>query len=158
MQHLLNTRIYARLVSSLVLSLLVAGCAVQYVSRYDAVTETSITEIQRGVEGLLQQIERGAGTPAADYENFVATYESLHVDAAMLNSRAQALALNSITAEQSELLQEWLRSLEALHQTGIADPLLLVPVRQQAEQLFVAMLKFELAKKRQFDQGVTLQE
>ncbi|MEL7022223.1 MAG: hypothetical protein AAGL69_00560 [Pseudomonadota bacterium] len=158
MQLVTRTRTSLLLLAGLLLSLIVAGCSVQYVSRYDAVTENSITEIQRKVEGLLQHIERTAGTQAAEYDNFVTFYEELHVAAAMLNSRAQALALNSITAEQSGLLQEWLRSLESLHQTGITDPVLLIPVRQQAEQIFVAMLKFELAKKRQFDRGVTIQE
>lgn len=126
------------------------ACTVQYVSRYDEATERSITSIQRTVEGLLQSIESRLGTPEADYENFAETYEQLHVDAALLNTRAQAIELNSITAEQSALLIGWLENLESLHKTGFPNvpEVLLIP-KQQASQIFVAMLRFELAKKRE---------
>lgn len=130
--------------------LVLSACTVQYVSRYDAATEQSITNIQRSVEGLLQSIEGNLGTPESDYEHYTDVYEELHVDAALLNTRAQAIEMNSITAEQSALLMGWLQNLEALHKTGIPNsPEVLMIPRQQAEQIFVAMLRFELAKKRE---------
>lgn len=129
------------------------SCTVQYVSRYDEATEQAITSIQRNLEGLFQKIERSLGTPDAAHENFETTYEQLHVDAAMLSSRAQAIDLNSITAEQSKLLIKWLADLEELHKTGFNIGMLTVS-RAQAEQIFVAMLKFELAKKRQLDPAI----
>lgn len=135
------------------LGVFLTSCAVQYVSRYDEATEQAITSIQRNLEGLFQSIERGLGTPDAAHENFVSTYEQLHVDAAMLSSRAQAIDLNSITAEQSKLLITWLTNLEELHKTGLNSGMLTVS-RTQAEQIFVAMLKFELAKKRQLDPAI----
>lgn len=137
----------------LFLGVFLAGCAVQYVSRYDEATEQAITSIQRNLEGLFQSIERNLGTPDAAHENFVSTYEQLHVDAVMLSSRAQAIDLNSITAEQSKLLITWLANLEELHKTGFNIGMLTVS-RAQAEQIFVAMLKFELAKKRQLDPAI----
>lgn len=138
--------------------LLLAGCSVQYVSRYDATTEQSITDIQRGVEALLQRVDRSIGTPEADYANFVQEYERLQIDAAMLNARAQAISQNSITAEQSAQLMGWLANLEQLHQTGFTSSELLAVPRRMGEQIFVAMLKFELAKKRQFDSALIDQE
>lgn len=135
-------------------ALLLSSCAVQYVSRYDEATEKGITTIQRNVESLFQKIERSLGTPEAAYENYETTYEQLHVDAAMLNSRAQAIDHNSITAEQSKLLMTWLDNLEELHKTGFTNAGMLAITRQQAEQIFVAMLKFELAKKRQLDPAI----
>lgn len=137
-----------------VLASLLSSCAVQYVSRYDEATERSVTTIQRNVEGLFQKIERSLGTPEADYENYVSVYEKLNVDAAMLSSRAQAIDLNSITAEQSQLLMGWLTNLEILHKTGFNNAGMLAVTRSQAEQIFVAMLKFELAKKRQLDPAI----
>lgn len=137
-----------------VFGLLLSSCAVQYVSRYDETTERSITTIQRNVEGLFQKIERSLGTPEAAYENHVSVYEQLHVDAAMLSSRAQAIDLNSITAEQSQLLMNWLTNLEELHKTGFNNAGMLAVTRSQSEQIFVAMLKFELAKKRQLDPAI----
>ena len=136
------------------LTFLLSSCAVQYVSRYDEVTERSITKIQRNVEGLFQKIERSLGAPEAAYEHFESTYEQLHVDAAMLSSRAQAIDNNSITAEQSKLLIAWLENLEELHKTGFTNAGMLAITRQQGEQIFVAMLKFELAKKRQLDPAI----
>jgi len=138
--------------------LAVSGCAVQYVSRYDEITETSITEIQRSVERLFQSIERSLGAPEAAYEHYISTYEQLHVDAAMLSTRAQAIDLNSITAEQSQLLMGWLSNLEELHKTGFTSGEMVAITRQQGEQIFVAMLKFELAKKREFDSAIIEEE
>ena len=140
------------------LAFLLSSCTVQYVSRYDEATEKSITKIQRNVEGLFQKVERGLGTPEAAYEKYESTYEQLHVDAAMLNSRAQAIDNNSITAEQSKLLVEWLGNLEELHKTGFTNAGMLAITRQQGEQIFVAMLKFELAKKRQLDPAIIERE
>ena len=73
----------------------------------------------------------------------------------MLHTRAQAIDFNRITIEQSQELIGWLNNLEVLHKSGINTRALLAIPRQQAEQIFVAMLKFELAKKRQFDSAIT---
>ena len=135
--------------------LALAGCTAQYVSRYDEVTERSITSIQRQVETLLQDIEQSLGTAEAAYENYADAYKQLHIDAAMLHTRAQAIDFNRITIEQSQELIGWLNNLKVLHQSGIKSGALLAIPRQQAEQIFVAMLKFELAKKRQLDSVIT---
>lgn len=142
----------------LIVLLALSGCAVQYVSRYDEKTENSITSIQRQVETLLQNVEKSIGTPEADYVNYVDVYKKLHVDAALLNTRAQAIDLNRITIEQSEALITWLNDLEELHKTGIGNSVLLTIPRQQAQQIFVGMLKFELAKKRQLDSAIINEE
>jgi hypothetical protein len=141
-------------VSYVLLLLLASGCTVQYVSRYDEATEQNITKIQRSVETLLQSIEQNLGTPDAAYEHYASTYEQLFVDAALLQTRAQAIDLNSITAEQSKLLLGWLKNLKELHKTGFTNAEMIAITRQQGEQIFVAMLKFELAKKRQFDSAI----
>ena len=138
--------------------LALSSCSVQYVSRYDEQTEARINDIQRQVETLLQNIELTIGTPEADYANFVDAYKKLRIDAALLNTRAQAIDMNRITIEQSEALIAWLQGLEQLHQEGIASTALLAVPRQQAEQIFVGMLKFELAKKRQFDSAIINEE
>ncbi len=138
--------------------LFLSSCTVQYVSRYDEATERSITAIQRNVESLIQAIERSLGTPEAKYEHYVSAYEQLHIDAAMLNTRAQAIDLNSKTAEQSRLLMGWLNNLEQLHKTGFVNADMLAVPHQQGQQIFVAMLKFELAKKRQLDPAIIDEE
>ena len=134
--------------------LIFAGCTVQYVSRYDEATERSITSIQRQVETLLQDVEQHLGTPEAAYEHYADTYKQLHIDAALLSTRAQAIDFNEITVEQSRLLIGWLNNLETLHQIGISDADLLAVPRQNAEQIFVEMLKYELDKKRQLDSAI----
>jgi hypothetical protein len=153
-----QTEYWKALLSGLLLLLLVSGCTVQYVSRYDEATEQSITTIQRSVETLLQSIHHNLGTPDAAYEHYASTYEQLHVDAALLKTRAQAIDLNSITAEQSELLLGWLKNLEELHKTGFDEAEMLIIVGGQARQIFVAMLKFELAKKRQLEPAIINEE
>ena len=152
------TRYRKAFLSTMLLVLFASGCTVQYVSRYDEATEQSITKIQRSVETLLQSIQQNLGTPDAAYENYAPVYEQLHVDAALLQTRAQAIDLNSITAEQSELLSGWLGNVEELHRTGFTDAEMLTVVRTQAQQIFVAMLKFELAKKRQLQPAIIDEE
>ena len=155
MNHLNRFEFQRRLLFSFLALLVLAACTVQYVSRYDEATERSITSIQRQVETLLQEIEQSLGTPEAAYENYADAYKQLHIDAAMLHTRAQAIDFNRITIEQSQELIGWLNNLEVLHKSGINTGALLAIPRQQAEQIFVAMLKFELAKKRQFDSAIT---
>ena len=153
--HMQYTRAF---LSAVLLVLLASGCTVQYVSRYDAATEQSITGIQRSVETLLQSIQQNLGTPNVAYENYASNYKQLYIDATLLQTRAQAIDNNSITAEQSELLMGWLKNLEVLHKTGFADPEMLTIVGAQAQQIFVAMLKFELAKKRQLEPAIISEE
>ena len=160
MKHVLRSACHKLLFLSFLAVLVVAGCAVQYVSRYDEATERSITSIQRQVESLLQDIERSLGTPEAAYENYTDAYKRLHVDAVILHTRAQAIELNQYTIEQSRELIDWLKNLESLHMDdgGIRNGELVVVLRSQAQQIFVAMLKFELAKKRQFDPAMISEE
>lgn len=154
MKHLNWFDSQRRLLFSFLALLVLAGCTVQYVSRYDEATERSITSIQRQVETLLQEIELSLGTPEAAYENYADAYKQLHIDTAMLHTRAQAINFNRITIEQCQELIDWLNNLEVLHESGISNGALLAIPRQQAEQIFVAMLKFELAKKRQLDSAI----
>lgn len=153
--HLARQRVF---LLGVFIAFFVSACGVQYVSRYDENTERSITTIQRNVEQLLQSVERSLGAPEAAHENYVAVYEKLHVDAALLASRAQAIDRNSITAEQSLLLVDWLKNLEKLHETGFVSGEMLAIPRRQGQQIFVAMLKFELAKKRQLDPAIIEEE
>lgn len=132
-------------------ALAMTGCTTQLVSNYDAETEQQITSIQKQVEGLLERIQRGIGTDAADYDGFSDTYRELAVAAQLLDTRAEAIDNNSITAQQTELLIGWLGNLEQLHAAGIDSSEIVGVLRAQSQQIFVAMLKFELAKKREFD-------
>ena len=65
--------------------------------------------------------------------------------------------LNSITIQQSEQLIGWLQNLETLHQGGLSPDIIGV-LRTQSEQIFLAMLTFELAKKRQLDPAMISEE
>lgn len=139
--------------------LALAGCATaQYVSRYDAATEAQINKIQQQVEILFSRIEKNLGKPEADYKLYSDVYSQLHIDANILHTRAQAIDLNRITVEQSAELIQWLKGMEEFHKTGIGSAEVLLIPRTQAQQIFVAMLKFELAKKRQLDIAIISKE
>lgn len=141
-------------VFSLLALLILSGCAAQYVSRYDAATEAGITTLQRDVEELLQILQRDAnnpGSPEVDHRTYESIFAALKLEATLLHTRAQAIDLNSITSQQCAELIGWIDNLQLLHKSGIGSPAILIVPRRQAEQIFVAMLKFELAKKRQFD-------
>ncbi len=139
--------------------LALASCTTaQYVSRYDAATEAQINKIQQQVETLFSQIEKNLGKPEAGYKYYGDAYSQLHIDANILHTRAQAIDLNRITVEQSGELIQWINGMEEFHKTGISSSDVLLIPRTQAQQIFVAMLKFELAKKRQLDPAIISKE
>lgn len=136
-------------------ALVASACSVQYVSRYDATTEQSITIIQRQLEIILNDLERNLGKPEAEYEHYAEAYKKISVNAKLLSTRAQAIDNNEITIKQSQVLMGFINNLETLHKSGISSSGVVSVLHQQVDQIMVAMLKFELAKKRQFNRAHT---
>ncbi len=135
-----------------------SACTVQFVSLYDEQTEQQITALQRKTETLIEDLARHAGKPEGAHEHFTERYADIKVDAAVLHTRAQALPLNENTSQQAGELVGWLENLEALHKQGISHPSVLIPVRSQAQSIYVGMLKSEIAKKREVRQVNTQED
>lgn len=131
-----------------VLIFAVTGCSVKFVADYDEVTDKSVTELQREVEGFLVDIQRKVGTDRAAYSNHSEFYDEVRVDLSAISVRAAAREKNEITIEQLDLIQKNLDNLEKLHELGFSSAEEIEPLRKAFNASFTAILKFELAKKR----------
>lgn len=128
--------------------LLLAGCfTVQFVSDYDEEIDRGITAFQKQIERHLAVMERGLGTPAADYAQSEAFYDAVRIDLGLLRTRADLDPKNAITVQQIDLLIRNVDRLAALHREGLAANDL-PPLRTAFTTSCTAIIKFELAKKR----------
>lgn len=143
----------ARTVAALLVAAFVAGCPVQFISLYDEQTDRAVTALQRKVDNFLVRLEGQSKPPECTHENHRRFYEEARVDLSAIQVRAGAISQNERTVEQLGLLASSLGSLEKLHRLkGRQDCLdadQLAPLRSNFNTSFTAILKLELAKKRQ---------
>ena len=127
---------------------LLSGCAVQWVSAYDEVTDRDATALLRATEAHLARLQQEEGQPGAVYDHHKEFYADAHAAIAVLSARAKGMEDNSITVRQLEELAEQYRKFEALHRSGPLGGTEIQIVRNQVEAGLGAVIAFELAKKR----------
>lgn len=125
-----------------------SGCALQRISYYDQAMDDALTALQKKTEQHLVTLEAVAGTPTCTYENHKIFYSETKVDLSALSVRAAAIPSNEITSEQLGLLTQMFASLEQLHQLACISPAQIQPLRIQLNTGFTAILRLELAKRR----------
>jgi len=129
------------------------GCiSVRLIADYDRKIDDGITELQRKTEAFLIKMERIAESPEGTYPRHIGFYDEVKVDLSALKVRADAVALNDVTSQQIELLQDSFRKLEEQHQKGLKK-VMIESVRQSLNSQFTAILKLEVAKKRNLTEG-----
>ena len=147
--------IASKLITSGVVALLLAGCSVQFVSKYDERTDQAVTALQKKVEGFLVKLEQDDGLPECVHAHHKDFYSEAKIDVSSIQVRADSLALNSVTARQIHEVSNELSLLEALHKVKPSGKCItreeLGPIRTAFNSTFIAILKFELAKKRLHD-------
>lgn len=132
------------------------ACNVRWVSEYDAQTDQGVTKLHRKVETFLTTLEQQQVPECLSTEHG-AFYQQSLVDVRALKVRAQAISNNEITLQQLTLLEDNLSLMSKVHKlqdnsnTCIA-PGVIAFNRSSFESMFTAILKFELAKKRQVSQ------
>ena len=133
----------------LLVSVILCGCvSVKLIADYDAKLDDGVTALQKKTETLLVRLERVIGSPAGDCTNFISNYDDIRVDLSSLQVRADALAYNRLTAEQLSLLRDSLEKIEERHRTNGLRPLIVEESRKALNRQFAAILKLEVAKKR----------
>ena len=139
--------------AALLVAALVSGCPVQFISLYDEQTDKAVTALQRKVDSFLVRLEGQSKPPECSHESHRRFYEEARVDLSGIQVRAGASAQNEKTVEQLALLASSLGSLEKLHRLKGRQACLeadeLAPLRSNFNTSFTAILKLELAKKRQ---------
>jgi len=132
----------------LIIGLAVSGCmSVRLIADYDQKIDEGVTALQKKTEGFLVKLERTCKTTAGAYAQHVSFYDDAKVDLSALQVRADALALNKLTAEQLKLLRDSFGRMEAQHQQGFT-PIVVTKTRELLNTHFTAILKLEVAKKR----------
>lgn len=144
---------------AVLLSLLLAGCAVQFVSDYDPETDQGVSALQSEVTAhfaTLGQLATGPNgrplSPDCKFENFRAVYAQFAAQAHVLKVRNEVRDKNELTIAQLGLLEQNLGELlPAAHRDGdgacMSSGAVLV-ARETMDQAFRAILKLELAKKQ----------
>jgi len=125
-----------------------AGCSsVRLIAEYDKRIDDDITSLQKKTETFLSRMERNAGTPEGSFERNAAFYDDVKADIAVLIVRSEALGMNQLTTRQLVLLKESILSLEEQHKKGLTAALI-GPVRQSLNTHYAAVLRLEVAKKK----------
>jgi hypothetical protein len=138
----------------LLLALALAGCvSVKLIADYDEQIDQGVTALQKKSTALLLRLERTVGSAEGDYTNYIPAYDEIKVDLSSLQVRADALALNQLTAGQLSLLRDSYQLIEDRHRTNGLRPLIVQETRKAIDRQFAAILKLEVAKKR--DPGET---
>ena len=133
--------------------IIVSACNVRWVSEYDAQTDQGVTQLHRKMETFLTALEQQQVPDCLSTEHAQFYQQSL-VDVRALKIRAKAIANNDITLQQLALLEENLSLMFTLHKTQDSSNTcmaggMITFNRSNFESIFTAILKFELAKKRQ---------
>jgi hypothetical protein len=131
----------------LIISLAVLGCTVRLIADHDQKIDDNVTALQRKTEGFLIKLERTCQTPEGAYSNHISFYDDAKVELSALQIRADATALNKLTSEQLEKLRDSFERMETQHKNGFT-PIVVTKTRNILNSHFTAILKLEVAKKK----------
>ena len=130
------------------LGLAASGCmSVKLIADYDQKIDEGVTALQKKTEAFLVKLERTCQAPEGAYAQHVGFYDDLKVELSSLQVRADAIALNKLTSQQLDLLRDSFDKMEAQHKKGFT-PILVAETRKPLNTIFTAILKLEVAKKR----------
>ena len=152
MKNLILRNIYAARIYSFLVCLLfifpLASCQIQLIAKYDETTDKAVTALHRKTENFLTQFQENIHTPAWSYSNKKDFYREVRVDISAIKVRAGALAQNTHTIKQLEILSKQFNLLENLHMKNSLNPISIGNIRNSFEVAFTAILKLEMAKRR----------
>lgn len=134
----------------LALLLLLAACTVRLISAYDEELDRRVTGFQQRVDTFLALAAAGAGP---DFEHSTQFYAEGRAELAVIATRANAVDKNELTCEQVGGLRRAFADLQELHKHNRDKPAAwqaaAVPAQDVIDQACRAILRLELAKKRE---------
>jgi len=137
------------------------GCAVRLVADYDEVIDQGVTRLHKDTTAFLLKMEKQAGTPAGEYANNTKFYDEAKVQIESLVLRAAATPKNTITTRQLKILADSFDELANAHEeqgTAGLNKETVAALRAPIDASFLAILKFEIAKKRNDSTGESSQQ
>jgi len=121
------------------------GCtSVQLIADYNQKIDDGVTDLQKKTDTLLIKLER----QPEPYSKHVAFYDDAKVQLSLLKTRADAIAFNSITSNQIDLLKSSYAEMETTDKKTGLRPILIPTLQDSFDRQFTAILKLEEAKKR----------
>jgi len=136
----------------IVVIMLLSGCTIQFVSKYDDRTDTNVTALQKKFDTYFINL-KSESYPACSYSNHISFYNDAKIQLSGIQVRAKAIPLNDITIKQLESLSLAISDLEKSQQlkdkeSSCINPLLIDTDQVMFNSIFTAILKLEIAKKR----------
>lgn len=131
---------------------LALSACVTLVAPYDQKIDDMATGLQREISTEIETLST-QDKPDCLYPNHVAFYRNVRVDISALAVRAAAHDMNSQTIQQIEALRTALDDLEKIHQHDTQQnrcirPDTFFPIRRAFDQITIAIVRLEIAKKR----------
>jgi hypothetical protein len=146
-----STRIRSAAVLVSLLLATASACVPRFVSSYDEITDRSATELQKKIEGFVHKMVANAGKPEGQYSKNAAFYDEARTDLSAIRVRAKAFDKNERTLTILDQIEGSMNNLEGLHKLGGERGLTAAagnPALTLLNTEFIALIKFELAKKR----------
>jgi hypothetical protein len=136
------------LLTAVLVFFLTPGCKVTMVSSYDEKTDNAITQFQKDLETFFVSVEGTYRQDGCEITNHRSFYDEAIVDLRSIKLRASSMENNEITIEQLGLLSNSFDNLKKLHEIDCLNDSQIDSLRSSFNSHLVAILKFELAKKR----------
>ena len=130
----------------LAIILALGGCSLVAISPYDSSADKSITKLHKQTAEFFAETAK-ADEPDCGYSHHLPFYQNSKVSMSSLLVRARAMADNSLTVSQLELLSSNYENLAQLHQLDCFTPAQVNELWVSFDASFSAILKLELAKK-----------
>ena len=131
----------------LAIILALGGCSLVAISPYDSSADKAITKLHKQTADFFAESTKAADEPDCGYSHHLPFYQNSKVSMSSLLVRARAMADNSLTVSQLELLSSNYDNLAQLHQLGCFTPAQVNELWVSFDASFSAILKLELAKK-----------
>lgn len=124
-----------------------AGCmSVTLISSYDEKIDEWVSALQKKTDAFLVRLERTCETAEGAYEHHITFYDDAKVDLSAIRVRADAIALNSLTCKQLDILEDSFQRMESQHKTGFT-PIVVTETRTLMNVTFTGILRLERGKK-----------
>jgi len=135
--------------NGMVLAILLAlgGCSLVAISPYDSSADKAITKLHKRTAEFFAETAKATDEPGCGYSHHLPFYQNSKVSMSSLLVRARAMADNSLTVSQLELLSSSYENLAQLHRLDCFTLVQVSELWASFDASFSAILRLELAKK-----------
>lgn len=130
--------------ATITLLLLLTGCSISLISKYDEVIDKGITDLQKKMDLHLIQKQR---IPSSSFDTTF--YDGVYVDLQLLKTRASSVPKNEQTSGLIDILVKHVKNIEATDKKGTSTANTYQILQESIDQTCGNLLTLELAKKEE---------